>query len=137
MGIAESSLIVKHGEDDYRRVLEEGLMITQVPDDLKPALGTNIAPWNPGTSPPPEGGDISASRSILLIGDSHMAIWMFAFDVLGKKYNYHIHLNWVPSCPTYKYRPEYWGVRCLATIDNYVSLAQTVQPDYVFMAHMF
>jgi len=124
-------------DEQYREVLEEGLRVTEVPDDLQAALATSVIYWMIGVYPPPSGGDATSPRSILLIGDSHMAVWMYAFDEIGKKYNYHIHLSWWNSCPTFKYRPDLWDPRCVATIDNYVSITEQLKPDYVFMEHMY
>jgi len=124
-------------KDAFSLELEEAVFITEVPRNLTPALDTVVIYWIIGTIPPPRSGDLQSKRTILLIGDSHIATWSYAFDELGKKYGYQIVLIWWKDCPTFIYEGLELDIRCIETQAKYLPQARALKPEYVFMAHMY
>jgi len=112
------------------------LLIQDVPDDLDPPLGSPVLSWKIGWIPL-TGGDLTANRSILLIGDSHMAVWQYGFDMIGQFYNYTVHLSWYPSCPPIAVGQEGLGSPCPAVRKTHKELIRSLKPEFVFMTHTY
>lgn len=53
-----------------------------------------------------EGGDPDGTKTILLAGDSHAAMWLPVFEELGKKYGWRIVVSTKQSCPLIALAPD-------------------------------
>jgi hypothetical protein len=87
--------------------------ITGLPADLTPDLGHSqkdfawLPPWGQGclvdpevvNSPPCVFGYPAGAKTVVLLGDSHMAQWMKAFDRIGKDLHWKVVVLTKTGCP--------------------------------------
>ncbi|MGE0598015.1 MAG: acyltransferase family protein [Dehalococcoidia bacterium] len=134
--------------------------ITSLPSDLEPDLAsgrTDFAWVEPGVlgclidpdkieSPPCVFGDASGSRTLVLLGDSHAAQWIGAFDQIGQRQHWKVVLLAKSGCPaasltfTMAYGTganRFFGKEpdCLPWLGNAIARIEEIQPDLLVVAN--
>lgn len=103
----------KDALSDVLELVAEAPAATKLPDDLAPDLRAAkmdfawLPPWGEGclvdpdklVSPPCVFGDPEGSRTVVLLGDSHAAQWIRAFDEIGRNLRWKVVLLTKTGCP--------------------------------------
>lgn len=99
--------------EDVLRLVAAATEIKALPVDLVPDLQSAawdfawLPPWGQGclvdpsvlVSPPCVFGDPEGSRTVVLLGDSHAAMWLGSFDQIGKSLHWKVILLGKTGCP--------------------------------------
>ena len=99
--VEASVLAARNGMEIPRRLQPSRLEL----DPEKPDLGgCQYYPSNPDKLCPR--GDLSADRTLVLVGDSHARQWIPALDILAEKYGYKAYYLVREGCPAADVTPE-------------------------------
>ena len=82
------------------------------------------------------GGEIGASKTLVLYGDSHATMWMPAFDRIGKELGWEIHLFAKLACPlveenVWSYQLNKPFFECQTWQVDVLSRIQEINPDVI------
>lgn len=146
-------------EADVRALVEASASITTLPRDLTPRLEavTKDFGWlmsapdeclvDPDVleSPPCVFGDPAGSRTVVVLGDSHAAQWLPAFDEMGKELGWRVELLAKTGCPAawLTFRTAYQSYtqrlvgpppRCIPWLENALARINAAAPDAVILA---
>ncbi len=87
-------------------------------------------------------GDQNANRTVVVYGDSHAAMWIPAFDVIGKQEHWRVAQLTKPGCPVPDYKVfsrtlnrEY--TECDKFRDFALEKIQQIQPDLVILTSAY
>ena len=85
-----------------------------------------------------EGGDLTASKLVVLYGDSHASMWMSALDAIGKKNKFKIRLFAKLACPIvqvpiWSYQLNKPFDECIQWQNKVLPLIQDLKPDLLIV----
>jgi len=112
--------------------LSAALLIQSVPPNLQPDFLDS-------KHPPTEllYGNVTATRSIVLLGDSHAKQWYPAFDMLGRRYNYKVSVYTHANCPPVIFDEELNMLSsCNPYYINMMEHIESLRPTFAFLSHI-
>lgn len=133
-------------ENTHRSIVEKSINQQNLPASLEKTLlkaREDKSPWLdqecavdfPSTDVPVcEGGDLNASRQIVVYGDSHASMWMSAIEKIAKKRGYKVTIFAKLACPIV--RVPIWSfqlnkpfIECTQWQDKVISQIQSLKPE--------
>ena len=137
---------VLNQDNTHRLALEKSVSLQALPTSLVDKLlqaRQDKSPWldqvcsvdfESTDVPLCEGGDVNASKLIVLYGDSHASMWMSAIEKIAKKRGYKVRLFAKLACPIV--REAIWSfqlnkpfVECSEWQEKVISQIKTLRPD--------
>ena len=158
-GTAAQSASPADGPIDIPALVAASAAITTLPRDITPSLETANGDFgwlletteeclldaNVVESPPCVFGDPEGSRTVILLGDSHAAQWLVAFDEVGSRLGWRVEVLAKAGCPaaSLDFRRAYQSFtqrvigpapQCIPWLENSIARINATAPDVLVLA---